>query len=322
MPLQFDPEFFKVFEPLIPLLEKRPKLTLPEIPASREGRNAGISAFMSRVPESPGVEQTIYQVEATDGYQISIYGFTKKDAPSGPGPAILHFHGGGMTVGSAQIYARPIAKLVSETSIPIFSVNYRLAPEANGTTLVEDCYAALAWLHQNAESHNINPARIAVFGESAGGGLAAGVALIARDRNLQPRLAKQILVYPMIEDRNMTVNKAIEPFAFYKTEDKILSWTAVLGADKAGRPDADVSEYAVPARARSLAGLPPAYIEVGEFDIFRDEDIAYATRLLAENVTVEFHLYPGLPHGFDMIAPSITQSKRAYDNRLRAMLSF
>lgn len=322
MPLRYDPEFFKFFEPLLPLLEGRPKLTVQDIPASRASRDAAISVFLDRVPESPDIDHTVYQVEAADGYRISVYGFTKKHASPEPGPGIVHFHGGGMTIGSAQIFAKSMAKLVAETSIPIFSVNYRLAPEAKGTTLVEDCYSALVWLHHNARSHNINPARIAVFGQSAGGGLAAGVALMARDRNLQPPLAKQILVYPMIDDRNMTADKEIEPFAFFKTEDNILSWTAVLGPEKAGKPGADVSPYTAPARARSLAGLPPAYIDVGELDIFRDENIAYATRLLAENVSTEFHLYPGLPHGFEMIAPSIAQSTRAYDNRLRAMLSF
>jgi acetyl esterase/lipase len=321
MPLQFDPEYFEHFEPLIPLLSNRPKVTVQEIPASRKAREAGLSAFLEKLPDSPDVEQAIYHVEAADGYQISVHGFVKKGTHSEPGPAILHYHGGGMTIGTAQQYAKPLARLVSETSIPIFSVNYRLAPEYTGTTLVEDCYAALVWLNQNAQKHDVDPARIAVFGESAGGGLAAGVTLIARDRNLQPPLAKQILVYPMIDDRNMTTNEAVEPFAFFKTADNITSWTALLG-DKAGKPDADVSPYSAPARAKSLAGLPPAYIDVGELDIFRNEDIAYATRLLAENISTEFHLYPGLPHAFELIAPNISATKRAYENRLKAMLSF
>ncbi|KAJ4371640.1 hypothetical protein N0V83_004860 [Neocucurbitaria cava] len=320
MPFQFDPEYFEIFEPLIPLLSNRPKLTVHEIPASRKGREAGLTAFLEKLPDSPDVEQATYHVEAADGYCILVHGFTKKGARSGPGPAILHYHGGGMTIGTAQLYAKPLARLVSETSIPIFSVNYRLAPEYTGTTLVEDCYAALVWLNQNAEKHNVDPARIAVFGESAGGGLAAGVTLIARDRNLQPPLAKQILVYPMLDDRNMTANEAVEPFAFFKTADNITSWTAVLG-DKAGKSDG-VSAYTAPARAKSLAGLPPAYIDVGELDIFRNEDIAYATRLLAEDISTELHLYPGLPHAFDLIAPNISATKRAYENRLKAMLNF
>jgi acetyl esterase/lipase len=323
MPLQFDPEYYKAFEPLIPLLANRPELTVQDIQPSRKGREAGIAALHARLPESPDVEQAVYHCEATDGYQIPVHGFTKKDARpgTGPGPAILHFHGGGMILGSAELYAKPLACLVSDTSIPIFSVNYRLAPEHNGTTLVEDCYAALVWLSRNAQTHNIDPARIAVFGESAGGGLAAGVALIARDRNLQPPLAKQILVYPMLDDRNLVANEATEPFAFWKHKDNATAWAAVLG-EAAGSPDADVSPYAAPARAASVADLPPTYIDVGEFDIFRDENLAYATRLLAQNISTEFHLYPGLPHAFELIAPNISATKKAYENRVKAMLSF
>jgi acetyl esterase/lipase len=321
MPLQYDPEFFKAFEPLIPLLSKRTRIAVKDIAASRESREAGVAALFGRLPDSPDVEHTVYHASAADGYQIPIYAFTKKDARPEPGPAILHFHGGGMTIGSAQLYMKPLAQLVSETSIPIFSVNYRLAPEHTGTTLVEDCYAALLWLHQNTQNHGIDPARIAVYGDSAGGGLAVGVALMARDQNLQPPLAKQILIFPMLDDRNMTEDEQMAPFAFYKTQDNITAWTALLGP-QAGKPDADISPYAAPARAKSVAGLPPTYIDVGSLDIFRDEDMAFASRLLAENITTEFHLYPGLPHAFDLIAPNISLSKRAHQARVAAMLGF
>lgn len=321
MSLRYDPEFFQVFEPLIPLLSNRPKLAVKDIPSSREARDAGIATFLRHLPDLPDVDQKVHEIAAPDGYHIEIYGFTKKSIQTQPGPALIHYHGGGMTIGSAQLYAKSLASLVSQTSIPIFSVNYRLAPEHNGTTLVEDCLAALVWLSQNAQMHNVDPARIALFGESAGGGLAAGVALMARDMNLQPPIAKQILVYPMIDDRSLVPNKAMEPFAFFRTEDNITSWTAVLG-DKAGRPDADVSPYSAPARAHSLAGLPSTYIDVGSLDIFRDEDVLYATRLLAENVETELHVYPGVPHAFELLAPNISITRQAHENRLRAMMSF
>ncbi|GAB7356559.1 hypothetical protein MBLNU459_g7294t1 [Dothideomycetes sp. NU459] len=321
MSLQFDPEAAAALEAVVPLLAARPKLSVAELPGNRERRNAGMTAFFKHLQDIPEVEQTLYHVEAADGYQIPVHGFTKHDARQSPGPAIVHYHGGGMTVGSVEIYAKHLKRLVRETSIPIFSTDYRLAPEHNGTTPVEDCYAALAWLNQNAQEHNVDPARIAIYGDSAGGGMAAGVALIARDRNLQPPLAKQILVYPMIDDRNLTANPALEPFATWSTEDNILGWTALLG-DKAGKANADISPYAAPSRAKNLAGLPPTYIDVGAFDIFRDENISYATRLVAANVETELHLYPGLPHAFEMISPNISQSKRADGNRLRAMMSF
>ncbi|KAK9775086.1 putative Alpha/beta hydrolase fold-3 domain-containing protein [Seiridium cardinale] len=323
MPLQYDPEYQKVFEPLMPILANRPKLAVNDIIPNRKARDAGVAAFLDKIPDSPDVEQTYHHTEAPDGHSVPILGFTKKDVPQRhPGPAILHFHGGGLIVGSANLFSKPLARLVSQTTIPIFSVDYRLAPEHTNTTLVDDCYAALVWLHQNAHTLNINPARIAVYGESAGGGLAVGVGLMARDRDLHPPLAKQILVYPMLDDRNMTANEVLEPLAFWKTADNVAAWTAVLGEEKAGKPGADVSPYVAPARAKSVAGLPSAYIDVGGLDIFRDEDIMYATRLLAEDIETELHVYPGVPHAFELVAPDISVTKRAFENRLKAMQSF
>ncbi|KAJ6002525.1 Alpha/Beta hydrolase protein [Penicillium sp. IBT 35674x] len=321
MPFQFDPEYAIAIEPLIPVLSKRAKLTIEDIKLSRDAREQGIARFYGVLPDSPDVEQTVYHIEADDGHRIPILKFSKIGTPTEPGPAIMHYHGGGMILGSAELHAKPLAVLVSETGIPIFSVNYRLAPDYNGAIPVEDCYSGLVWLHKNAKVHGVDPARIAVFGESAGGGLAAGVTLMARDRNLKPRIAKQILVYPMIDDRTTIANEAVEPLAFWKTEDNITAWTALLG-DDAGKPDASVSPYVAPARATSLAGLPPTYIDVGELDIFRDESITYATRLLGENISTELHVYPGLPHGFEMVAPFISATARAQANRCKAMLSF
>ncbi|KAL2678490.1 hypothetical protein Neosp_009236 [[Neocosmospora] mangrovei] len=319
MPLQFDPEYWQALEPFIPLMSNRPKLVLQDIPSSRKSREAAISFLLSKLPVQEDVACTVHHAVAPDGHQIPIYGFTKKESRPEPGPAVLFFHGGGMITGSSQLYSKPVARLVSETSIPFFSVDYRLAPEHNGLTLVQDCYTALLWLNQHAGEHNIDPERIAVYGESAGGGLAAGVALMARDKNLQPPLAKQILIYPMLDDRNSSGNEAIEPFAVWKTEDNVTAWTAVLG-DKAGNPNADVSPYLAPARANSLKGLPPTYLDVGELDIFRDETVSYAMRLMAENVSTELHVYSGLPHGFELIGKDISATKRAHENRTQALL--
>ncbi|KAJ5648698.1 Alpha/Beta hydrolase protein [Penicillium lividum] len=321
MPFQFDPEYATAVEPLIPFISKRTKLAIEDIKLSRDAREKGIAQFYGVLPDSPDVEQTVYHFEADDGHQISIRKFSKIGTFTEPGPVIMHFHGGGMILGSAELQAKPMAALVSETGISIFSVNYRLAPDYNGATPVEDCYSALVWLHKNANAHGVDPARIAVFGESAGGGLAAGVTLMARDRNLKPRIAKQILVYPMLDDRTTAADEAVEPLAFWKTEDNITAWTALLGND-AGISDAPVSPYVAPARAKSLADLPPTYIDVGELDIFRNESITYATRLLDENVSTELHVYPGLPHAFEMVAPFISATARAQGNRCKAMLSF
>ncbi|EWZ30252.1 Alpha/Beta hydrolase protein [Fusarium oxysporum Fo47] len=319
MPLQYDPEFWSVLEPLVPVLSKREPLSLDNIKAGREAREAGMRALFDRLDICPEVEQRSYQVKATDGYIISVLALTPTVSRSDPGPCLLHFHGGGMILGSAEIQARPLAQLVSATAVPVFSVNYRLAPEFKGTIPVQDGYAALLWLNSKAKEFSVDPRRIAVLGESAGGGVAAGVALMARDKGLKPRLAKQILLYPMIDDRNMVANEAMEPLAFWKTADNATAWTALLG-DQAGQPEAPISYYSAPARAPSLADLPPTYIEVGGLDIFLQENVMYATRLLAENIPTELHVYPGLPHGFEMIAPNITAAKKANENRHRAIM--
>ncbi|KAH7142762.1 Alpha/Beta hydrolase protein [Dactylonectria estremocensis] len=323
MSLEYDAAYLDALKAILPKLSKRvPLASVEDIQPSRIGREADLVKLYATWPDSPDIETAVHHVEASDGYQISVHSFTKRDVSSSkPGSAIVHYHGGGMILGSAEVFAKALSQLVSWSSVPIFSVNYRLAPEHNGTTPVEDCYTALSWLYQNAAKHNVNPSRIAVFGESAGGGLAAGVALMARDRNLQPPLAKQILVYPMLDDRNLIPNEAVEPLAFWKTRDNVIAWTALLG-DKAGDPDADVSPYTAPTRAKSLADVAPAYIDVGTLDIFRDESIAYATRLMAHNIATELHVYPGLPHAFQLIAPEIPATRRAMSNRLSAILSF
>ncbi|KAL4802550.1 Alpha/Beta hydrolase protein [Aspergillus unguis] len=320
MPFQYDAEYAKTIEPLLPVLSKRSPLVLENIPASREAREAGISHFFSQVPESPDVSQTEYHATAPDGHQIPIIAFCKKSTDSVPGPAIVHYHGGGMILGSAERQARPLAMQVQKTGIPIFSVNYRLAPEHKGPVIIEDCYSALVWVQQNAASHGIDPARIAVFGESAGGGLAAGVTLLARDREMSPPIAKQILVYPMLDDRTRAPKEGLEEMAFWKTDDNATAWNAFLGGGAPGDHYSD-SEYLVPARAQSLRGLPRAYIDVGELDIFRDECVSYAQRLWEANVSTELHVYPGIPHAFEMVAPFISATVEAYRKRMDAMLS-
>ncbi|KAF4468059.1 triacylglycerol lipase [Fusarium albosuccineum] len=322
MPLNYDPAFLLAIQPLLPQLSKKQELpTVQNVPSSRKRREAAIEAMFASWPDSADVSRRVFHIESDDGHQIPVHAFTKTNASSKPGPAMLHYHAGGLTVGSAVLFTKSLGRIVNETSIPIYSVDYRLAPEHTGTTPVEDCYAALVWLSQNAEEHGVDPARIAVFGESAGGGMAAGVALMARDRNLQPPIAKQILFYPMIDDSNLTPNETIEPLAFWKTHDNVVGWTALLG-DKAGDPNADVSPYAAPARAKNLTGVPPAYIDVGSLDIFRDESIAFATKLLADGVSTELHVYPGIPHAFEPIAPNIAVVRKAWQNRWDAMTSF
>jgi acetyl esterase/lipase len=161
----------------------------------------------------------------------------------------------------------------------------------------------------------VDPARIAVMGDSAGGGLAAGVCLLARDRG-GPPVAQQLLIYPMLDDRAQMPDPQLLPFLTWTYDDNVTGWAALLG-DSAGT-DA-VSPYAAPARATDVSGLPDTYIDVGDLDIFRDEDITYAQRLADAGVPTELHLHPGCPHAFETLARKADVSRRAISDRMRRL---
>ena len=214
-----------------------------------------------------------------------------------PSAAILHIHGGGFVIGDPEISLPDLMSTAFELGCVILSPDYRLAPEAPFPGPVEDCYAALGWLHGRAASLGIDPARIAVMGESAGGGLAAALALLARDRG-EYRLAFQLLDAPMIDDR--TCVREPHPHAgqfIFNANSNSFGWRALLGAEPGG---SDVSPYAAAARATDLVGLPPAFIATGALDLFLEEDVDYALRLVRAAVPVELHVYPGCIHGFGM----------------------
>jgi acetyl esterase/lipase len=199
----------------------------------------------------------------------------------------------------------------------VISVDYRLAPEHPHPIPVEDCYAGLAWTAGQAGRLGIDAARIVIGGESAGGGLAAATALLARDRG-GPALRFQYLVYPMLDDRNDS-SSALEfgaDWPVWPREMNVVGWRALLG-DRAG--EADVSSYAAPARATDLAGLPPAYIDCGDLEVFRDECINYARRLAGAGSVVELHIWPGVFHGWEGAAPEAAVTRQATAARLAAL---
>ena len=186
---------------------------------------------------------------------------------------MLYLHGGGMIAGSVAIFDGPVSRYVARTGVSMLSLEYRLAPEHPHPTPVEDAYAGLVWLVGHAAELGIDPGRIAVMGDSAGGGLAAGVAILSRDRK-GPAVARQLLVYPMLDDRT-TPDRYIAPFAGWSYDDNATGWNALLGP---GHQHREVDPPAAPGRLGDAAGLPPAYIEVGQLDIFRDEDAPGALR--------------------------------------------
>jgi acetyl esterase/lipase len=256
---------------------------------------------------------TDHRVSAADGIEILVRQYARHGVA--PGSGVLYLHGGGMISGSVALYDGPVARYVSASGVPMWSVDYRLAPEHPYPTSVEDAYAALQWLASHAAEFGVQPGRIAVMGDSAGGGLAASLAQLARDRR-GPALAAQILIYPMLDDRTTAPDPEIAPFAVWSYDDNSTGWSALLGA-VAGGPD--VPAYAAAARAADLHGLPPTYLEVGQLDIFRDESLTYAQRLGRAGIDVEFHLRPGVPHEFETYGYATDVARRATADRARVL---
>ena len=225
---------------------------------------------------------------------VTVRVYAPRSPSSAAVPAILYIHGGGFFVGSIDTEHMGSAALARELGVVAVSVEYRLAPEHPFPAGIEDCYAALVWLHDHADELGVDTARIAVNGGSAGGGLAAGLALLTRDRG-GPALCFQYLGIPELDDRLETASmRRFTDTPMWSRPAAQKSWEWYLG-DAHGRDD--VSPYAAPARATDLAGLPPAYVSTMEFDPLRDEGIIYALRLLEAGVQVELHSYPGTFHG-------------------------
>jgi acetyl esterase/lipase len=278
----------------------------------RDNGNANQEYLATLVPPAPDVRSTSFFTTAADDASIELRWYTKDGV--NPGSAVVYAHGGGLIIANVDLYGPWVSWYVAMTGVPFLSVEYRLAPEATGTTPAEDAFAGLTWLIEHATGLGVDPSRIAIMGDSAGGGIAAGAAILARDRRVP--LARQILVYPMLDDREPTPQAAIEPFLTWTHDSNHTGWQALLGEDIGGP---DVSPVAAPARLTDFAGLAPAYLDVGDLDIFRDEDIAYAQALAKAGVPVELHVYPGAPHGFERFAPGSALAQRAMAERWRVL---
>ena len=233
-------------------------------------------------------------------------------------PAMLWIHGGGMVLGSPEQDARNCATAARDLGIVVAAVSYRHAPAHPFPAAPEDCYAALKWLHSNAESLGILPSKIAVAGASAGGGLAAAVVLMAHDRGEIP-VAFQLLIYPMIDDRTTLRSDVDEAtLRLWSTGANKFGWASYRGA-----ATGDVSAYFAPARRSDLSGLPPTWVGVGTCDLFHDEDVEYARRLNEAGVPCELFTVPGAYHGFDATArksPVVKQFRHNYLDALRRNL--
>jgi acetyl esterase/lipase len=299
MSYNFDSELAGI----IPLL---PEIQFTDPATARTSRKAMIEA-MNRSVDVSGLrieDKLIAGPEGAPQVPVRIYAPAQRN---GNLPALLYMHGGGYIVGSIDTEHTLTVMLTRELGVAVVSVDYRLAPENPYPAAVDDCYAALLWLHAHAGELGVDTARIAVIGQSAGAGLAAAIALMARDRN-GPALCFQFLGIPDIDDRLDTPSmRTFTDTPVWHRAHAELSWNFYLGDSyKAGA--ADVPVYAAPARATDLRGLPPAYISAMEFDPLRDEGILYAMKLMEAGVPVELHTYPGTFHGSMMVTQAaVTQ---------------
>lgn len=233
-------------------------------------------------------------------------------------PSIYYIHGGGFVLGKPEMADEQLAELAQFMGALIVAVDYRLAPEHPFPTPLEDCFTGLGWLFDRTESLGIDPQRITLMGHSAGGGLAAALPLLARDRGL-PAVAGQLLVYPMLDCRTGTPqtpwhNPTTGRFAWTPDANRFC-WACLKGHQM---PDEKMLAYFSPSLATDLTGLPPTFIAVGALDLFFEEDLDYARRLSRAGVAIELHVYPGVTHMFDLLPSSQTaQSKEAVNQALK-----
>lgn len=303
----FDPELVAVLDvmaeqlPTVFSVDMLPELRTAVLPV--EVSDEQLTAI--------GVSRRDVTVPGYRGDEIVVTVLARADH-TGTGPGIYHTHGGGMVMGDRLLGLSTVLPWIVDHDAVVVSVEYRLAPEFPDPYPVEDCYAGLVWTADHAAELGINPERLIIAGASAGGGLAAGTSLLARDRK-GPALAGQLLICPMLDDRDQTVSThQYDDKGTWIRDSNLMGWTALLG-DRRGT--ADVSVYAAPARATDHSGLPPAFIDCGSAEVFRDEDVAYATALWAAGVQAELHVWEGGFHGFDMMAPHVAVSRTAIATR-------
>jgi acetyl esterase/lipase len=284
------------------------------MPATRERLDDLLGAMMEEAPDRPSVTADD-RVVPTPAVDVPVRVYRPVDI-DGPLPCMYWIHGGGMVMGGLDQDDPTCEMLVDELGCVVVSVDYRLAPEHPYPAPVDDCYAGLQWVAASGAEIGVDTERIAIGGQSAGGGLSAATALRARDED-GPGLCHQMLIYPMLDDRNETTSsQQVTDIGIWDRDMNLRAWDAYLGEHtETGPPPV----YAAPARATDLVGLPPAFVDIGTHDAFRDETISYVQLLMASGVPTEFHVWPGAFHAYDTFLPDTVISERTWATRLNAL---
>lgn len=310
MGLKLDQEFALTLAPFLQAQQhvERPKLHDID---GRRARYVGIGGSAPQIPESVFFE--VLTIPQQDGGSLRVYHFKRRDLQT-PTPAVLHFHGGGFISCTPDINTERLASLVRGADVQVFSVDYRLAPEHPYPAALDDAWSTLIWIHENAQTLGIDKSRVAVMGESAGGGIAAALAIRARDAYFSPPIAHQILSSPMLDDR--TSGDVPGDFVLWDADDNLTAWTAYLGRTPGGE---GVPDTAAPARVEDVTGLPRVYLDTSQFDLFLKENHDYISRFIAAGIDVEYHLFPGLPHGYDGLCPTHRVTLQSEANKRRIL---
>lgn len=303
----FDPELAAA----LAAAEDVPTTVTPDMLAALREGTAAAAPSLTAVAATHGVTVRTVAVSRTGAPDLQLLVAHPPSAQPGS-PALYWIHGGGVVLGDSRFGLDLVLPWAVEFGVPVVSVDYRLAPAHPDPAAVEDCYAGLVWVARNAAELGVDRSWLVLAGHSAGAGLAAGTALLARDRR-GPRAAGQLLLCPMLDDRELTpASRQLDGVGVWDRTANRTAWEARLGARRGGRA---VEPYSAPSRATDLGGLPPAFVDVGSVDTFRDEAVDYATRIWQSGGAAELHVWPGAYHCFEIVAPTSAVSLAAVERR-------
>tara|TARA_Y100000385_G_scaffold225381_1_gene235811 strand:+ start:4049 stop:5026 length:978 start_codon:yes stop_codon:yes gene_type:complete len=314
-------KFSQIDEELLLALDSFPELNIwTDLDKTRSLGKKMRQQIIGQLPPVEGVQHADYALPQDDGHNL-IFRVYRPDTQIDPLPVLLWMHGGGYCLGAMENDDHIVRQFVKETGCIMVSVDYRLAPEFPYPIALNDCYAVLAWIADHSQELALNPLRIAVGGVSAGAGLAAALALYVRDHS-DIKLAFQLLLCPMIDDRSVTpsIHQATD-VRLWNRDSNLMGWKYYLGREKNadGKAADNTPIYAAASRAKDLGNLPPAYISVGTADGFIDENRDYADRLALHHVDVQLEIFVGGFHGFEFLVPAATIARDARNKHYAAI---